>query len=230
MALLSGVRGNSASSSAGVAEPQVLVSRLLPQLYDARRLEASHRFSVLDFGRASPGSFEFFNQYHCRLSVLDAGASLLTWSKRLEQRLASDESPSPQQLRHELRGLLGAMEERQYDIVLLWDTLNHLHPLALPALASLLRRHVHCDFLGHAYIAHKLTERQQLRYMGMRSPQEIQVFESVPAALYAHTRKTVNQALGTDLRVRHAVLHGDGRLECILSAGEGAEPRPIISV
>jgi hypothetical protein len=224
MALLSGVRGTAH------AAPQVLISRLLPQLYDPRRLDSLAHFSVLDFGRASAGSFDFFNQYACRLSVLDAGASLLEWSRQLEARLAADKAPSQQQLRHELRGLLGAMEERQYDIVLLWDTLNHLHEYALPALASLLRRHVHRDFLGHAFISHKLTEQQDLRYIGMRSPEEIQVFASEPARLYAHSRKAVNDALGAELRVRHAVLHGDGRLECILCAGDGSEPRPVITV
>lgn len=225
MARLSGVR-----RAAPSAAPELVLSRLLPQLYDPRRLDSLERFSVLDFGRASAGSFDFFGQYRCRLSVLDAGAGLLRWSQRLEERLAADEAPSPQQLRHELRGLLTAMEERQYHVVLLWDTLNHLHEYALPALASLLRRHVHRDFLGHAFIAHKLPEPQELRHMGMRSPGEIRVFGREPARLYAHTRKIVNSTLGSDLRVRHAVLHGDGRLECILCAGDGPEPRPVISV
>lgn len=227
MGLLSTARG---TAPARQSTNSSFSSRLLPQLFDAKRLDALEQFNVLDFGRASAGSFEFFSQFNCRLSILDCGDSLLRWSRELDKRVADDHPPSQQQLRHELHGLLSAIDDRQYDIVLLWDTLNHLHPAAVPALASLLRRHVHRDFRGHAFVAHKPTEHPQLRVMSMRSTEEIQIFSSETARLYPHSRKAVNEALGTELRVRHAVLHGDGRLECIICAGDGEVTKPIISV
>jgi hypothetical protein len=198
----------------GGSGPEPITSRLLPVMLDEKRLADIGTLNILDFGRANNKSLEFFNQYSCRLSVLDAADSLLQWSRTLETRM--DDPPSQQQMQLELSGLLPTIEGHRYDLVFLWDTLNHLHEYALPAFAGLLRRHVTAGFRGHGFILHKRGTEQQLRHMGLVGNHQIAVQSQQSAPLYAHNRKVVNETLGPDLRLDHGVLHGDGRLEFLL--------------
>jgi hypothetical protein len=195
-----------------------VTSRLLPVMLDEKRLADIGTLNILDFGRANGASLEFFNQYSCRLSVLDAADSLLDWSESLKSRL--DDPPSTQQMQLELSGLLPTLEGHRYDLVFLWDTLNHLHEYALPAFAGLLRRHVTAGFRGHGFMLHKRGTAQQLRHMGLIGNNMIAVHSQQPAQLYAHNRKVVNETLGPDLRLDHGVLHGDGRLEFLLVSSQ----------
>lgn len=204
-------------------EPVSIGSRLLPDLLDEDKLAEKEPVTILDFGRANSRSLEFFNRFPCRLSVLDAAEGLLAWSDRLEARL--EEPPSQQQMELELGGILSALDcGYRYDLVFLWDTLNHLHEHALPAFASLLRKHLKADFRGHGFMIHKRGTEQQLRHMGLSGSDLIQVHDQSAAELYAHNRKVVNEALGRDLLIDHGVLHGDGRLEFLLVAGRSSKP------
>jgi hypothetical protein len=200
-------------------EPSTIGSRLLGEVLHTERLEALDTLNILDFGRANSGSLELFNQFSCRLCVLDAADSLLHWSGSVAKRAVKDEPPSQQQLQHELSGLLGAMGDTRFDVVFLWDTLNHLHELALPAFSSLLRRHLTTKSRGHGFILHKRDTEQRMRRMGLGGLTEIRLLEESDTVLFPHTRKAVNEALGPDLQIDHAVLHSDGRLECVLTAG-----------
>jgi hypothetical protein len=193
-----------------------ITSRLLPVMLDEKRLADVGTLNILDFGRANSSSLEFFNQFSCRLSVLDAADTLLDWSRALETRL--EEPPTKQQMQLELSGLLPAMEGRRYDLVFLWDTLNHLHEYALSAFAGLLRRHVTASFRGHGFILHKRGTEQQLRHMGLAGNNTIAIQAQQSAPLYAHNRKVVNETLGPDLRIDQGVLHSDGRLEFLLAS------------
>lgn len=197
--------------------PPGITSRLLPGMLDPAKLEARGTLAILDFGRANSASLEFFNQYPCRLCVLDAADVLLSWASSVEARVAADETPSLQQLQHELSGLLADMGTQRFDLVFLWDTLNHLPTVALPAFSGLLRRHLTAGAKGHGFMLHKREGEQSLRRMGLGGISEIALLHSAPAALFFHTRKAVNDTLTPDLAMDHAVLHGDGRLEYLLS-------------
>ncbi|MDP5069444.1 MAG: hypothetical protein NWQ45_00955, partial [Congregibacter sp.] len=170
--------------------------------------------NILDFGRANSGSLEFFNQFSCRLCVLDAADSLLEWSAGLETRM--EEPPSSQQMQLELSGVLSSMGAHRYDLVFFWDTLNHIHEHALPAFAGLLRRYLTPNCRGHGFMLHKRGTEQMLRHMGMAGDNNFAVQQQAPTTLYPHNRKVVNDALGKDLRIDQGVLHGDGRLEFLL--------------
>jgi hypothetical protein len=187
-------------------------------MLDPAKLEARGTLSILDFGRANSSSLEFFNQYPCRLCVLDAADTLLDWSRSVTERASGDAPPSRQQLQHELSGLLADMGQHRYDLVFLWDTLNHLHELALPAFSSLLRRHLTARARGHGFMLHKRDGEQSLRRMGLGGSDTVAVIEAKPLPLYFHTRKSVSETLAPDLQIEHAVLHSDGRLEYLLSA------------
>jgi hypothetical protein len=65
--------------------------RLLPAMLDERRLATVSTLNILDFGRANSASLEFFNQFSCRLCVLDAAESLLEWSGDIAAR--ADDPP-----------------------------------------------------------------------------------------------------------------------------------------
>ena len=211
MALLSANRRERVAPS-----PASIGSRLLPDILDAERLERLGTVNILDFGRVNSASLEYFNQFPCRLSVLDAAEGLLEWSAEVAERASAEEPPSQQQLQRELAGLLRAMDAR-YDLVFLWDTLNHLHELALPAFSKLLRRHLSPRARGHGFMLHKRDAQQQLRRMGLAGVGAVHLLEQSEARLFPHTRKTVNEALGRELHIDHAVLHNDGRLEYVLA-------------
>lgn len=194
--------------------PAPITSRLLPVMLDEKRLASLGTLNILDFGRANSGSLEFFNQFSCRLCVLDAADSLLEWSAGLEARM--EDPPSNQQMQLELSGLLSSMGAHRYDLVFFWDTLNHLHEHALSAFSGLLRRYLTADCRGHGFMLHKRGTEQMLRHMGMAGDNLIAVQSQSAATLYPHNRKVVNDALGSELRIDQGVLHGDGRLEYLL--------------
>ncbi len=206
--------------------PAPISSRLLPTILDEKRLETLGTLNILDFGRANGASLEFFNQFSCRLCVLDAAETLLDWSSTLEAR--KEDPPSQTQMQLELKNLLRSIGDYRYDFVFLWDTLNHLHEMALPAFAGLLRRHVTADFRGHGFMLHKKGTEQQLRFLGMIGIDRIAIHGTRDHPLYAHNRKTANEALRPDLAIDQGVLHGDGRLEFLMIHGRGDNRRAAI--
>jgi hypothetical protein len=195
---------------------ETLASRLLPGMLDENRLAGIGTLNILDFGRANGASLEFFNQFSCRLSVLDAADSLFRWGRAVEAR---EEPPSPAQMQLELSNLLSSMGGHRYDLIFLWDTINHLPEIALPAFAALLRRHVTADFRGHGFLMHKRGTEQRLRNLGLTGHDQITVHSSTAAELFAHNRRVVNEALGRELHIDQGVLHGDGRLEFLMING-----------
>lgn len=201
------------------SQPVSINSRLLPDLLDEEKLAQRGIVNILDFGRANSRSLEFFNRFPCRLSVLDCAEPLLDWSQALQDRL--EEPPTNQQMMLELSGILSAMDSgHHYDLVFLWDTLNHLHEHALGAFAALLRKQLKADFRGHGFMIHKRGTEQQLRHMGLGGTDLIQVHAQATTPVHVHNRKVVNESLGPDLVIDHGVLHGDGRLEFLLAAGK----------
>lgn len=206
--------GRKADRGAAAAPP--LTSRLLASVLDEKRLSQAGTLNILDFGRANSASLEFFNQYSCRLCVLDAAEPLLDWSRSLDERM--EEPPSESQMLLELTNLLSEIGGHRYDLVFLWDTLNHVHQHALPAFGSLLKKHVTTDFRGHGFLLNKKGTEPQLRHMNLAGADRIVINSAQAAQLYAHNRKVVDEALGRDLRVDQGVLHGDGRLEFLVLA------------
>ncbi|MEM1401778.1 MAG: hypothetical protein AAGG55_00480 [Pseudomonadota bacterium] len=197
--------------------PESIICRLLPTVLDPTKLEKKTALQVLDFGRANSATLAFFNQYPCRLCVLDAAETLLEWSESVAARM--EEPPSASQMRLELSNLLSSIGDYRYDVVFLWDTLNHLHPHALDAFGSVLRRHVTTDFKGHGFMLHKKGTPQFLRQLSLQSESVLNIREQESVPLYAHNRKQVNEALEPDLKIDHGVLHGDGRLEFVVTSG-----------
>lgn len=211
-------RGGASGSRTQVQTPEPsgpLNSRLLPIALDEKRLARIGTFNVLDFGRVSSASLEWFNRFSCRLCVADTAEALLAWSRDLASRL--EEPPSQEQTRLELDTLLASIRGRRYDIILLWDTLNHLHEYALPVFGRLLQQHVSANFRGHGFMLHKRGAEQQLRQLGLSGAGQIAIHSREPAALYAHNRQAVNDALGRELRIEKGVLHSDGRLEFLIA-------------
>jgi len=186
-------------------------------MLDEKRLATSGTLNILDFGRANGASLEFFNRYSCRLCILDAAESLLTWSASLDAR--REDPPSKAQMQLELSNLLPAMAGFRYDLVFLWDTVNHLPDIALPPFTALLRRHVTPNFRGHGFLLQKRGTAQQLRFMSLCGADQIRVHGGSEAALYPHSRRLVNDVLGRDLAIDQGVLHNDGRLEFLMLPG-----------
>ena len=228
MAVLPGRRAPSSGRFRGAAGAEAdkgrhgggdgtLASRLLPAMLDEQRLASVGTLNILDFGRANSASLEFFNQFSCRLCVLDAAEPILGWSRHLAER--GDEPPSVAQMQLELSNLLSSIGDYRYDLVFLWDTLNQLPEPALPAFARLLRRHVTADFRGHGFMLHKRGTAQELRQLGLTGRDRIAIHDAREALLYAHNRRAIDEALGRELAIDQGVLHGDGRLEFLMIRG-----------
>lgn len=219
-ALAIGSAGRGGSSVGGATGVGEISSRLLTAMLDEERLASRGTLNFLDFGRANSASLEFFNQFPCRLCVLDAGEALLDWSRGLAAR--SDEPPSMAQMQLELSNLLRSLGDHRFDCVFLWDTLNQLPEIALPAFARLLRRHVMPDFRGHGFMLHKRGTKQELRQLGLTGRDRIAVHGTRETPLYAHNRRVIDEALGSELAIDQGVLHGDGRLEFLMARGRAA--------
>lgn len=222
MAGLPGLRAQSTPA------PSELTSRLLPKILDEQKLEKLTTVNVLDFGRAYGPSLELFNQYSCRLSVLDASEALLNWSEDIGAR---EEAPSGKQMEQELDGILAEVKGFRFDLLFLWDTLNHLHPHTLTAFSNVVKRVLAPNFRGHGFLHHKRGAEQKLRSLGLKDINTIAVRDEREFDLYAHNRKVISEALGADLHIDHGVLHGDGRLEFMMVNGrqpqrEAASPAP----
>ena len=214
-------RSGSEAQAPRPAPIEPLNSRLLPIALDEKRLARIGTFNILDFGRANGASLEFFNQFSCRLCVLDAAEALLAWSHDLASRL--EEPPSTAQMQSELDAILEAIGRRRYDLIFLWDTLNHIHERALSAFGRLLRRHAAADCRGHGFMLHKRGAEQQFRQLGLIGAGQIAIHSREPSALYAHNRKAVDDALSRELRIDQGVLHGDGRLEFLMVSDVASE-------
>ncbi|MEM6486480.1 MAG: class I SAM-dependent methyltransferase, partial [Pseudomonadota bacterium] len=167
-------------------QPVELASRLLPKLLDDEFLEKFNTLNVLDFGSAYGPSLELFNQFSCRLCILDVAESLLDWSRDLAQR---EEMPSSKQMELELGAILAELRGVQFDLLFFWDTLNYLHPQSLGAFANVLKRGVSADFRGHGYLLHKRGVEQKLRSLGLNDRTAIALRGETDVPLFAHNRK-----------------------------------------
>lgn len=185
-------------------------SRLLPRLLSPEKLERHSNFRVLDFGRASALSVQFFSEYRCRIHVLESAASLLPWAANIDVEATTGE------LTEQLESLFPELVADAYDLILLWDTFNYLPGIALQPFCQLLNKVAaqHCS--GHGFMLHKIAGPQQVRHCGIVDEGTIEISSQQDCELRLHTRKFVNQAL-SPLRIDHGILHGDGWLEFVFS-------------
>lgn len=81
----------------------------IADLFEALEEEGDHAF--LDLGHASPESFEVYSRYGRRMrfaDLLSASVAARGWAQAVQD--------------------LPAQPEQPYDVLLLWDVLDHLHP------------------------------------------------------------------------------------------------------
>lgn len=96
-------------------------------------LSAQRKFTLLDLGTPSAGTFEFYSSLRCKLYVEGLRSVLDT----LNGKLDGDEVVFP-----EYTEVLQTYDESvRFDIVLAWDLFNYLSPGALERLALYLRPH-----------------------------------------------------------------------------------------
>jgi len=183
-------------------------SRLLPRLLTQEKLEQGGRLRILDFGRASSQSLQFFGQYPCKLHVLEAAPTLLAW----RQQLTGEETDAD--LHQQVQALFPTLSGEQFDLILLWDTFNYVPARALEALCWLLNTQAAQHCAGHGFMLHKKTVAQQLRHCGVVDENTIEVSRQDSCELYVHTRKFVTHAL-SPINIEHGILHSDGWLEYI---------------
>jgi hypothetical protein len=190
--------------------PAELSSRLLPRLLGAESPLAAERSRILDFGRAHPLSLAFYSETSCRLQILDASDTL-----RSALAPVGDADSDGEARAFDAGDFFRCFPElngKQFDLILLWDTLNLLPSRALRGFFAFLARHAAPDFIGHGFMLHKQNVASELRHFGVCDAGTMRIVRREAMPLFLHTRKAVNEAM-LPLGISQAVLHSDGRSE-----------------
>jgi hypothetical protein len=112
----------------GAAEPQPPCYRSPTLKALLSRLSPDTLHHILDLGGVHSANVEFFSHYSCRLQIVNLLDALTSEASRA--LLASDPARAFRQVLPQTR--------REFDVVLVWDVLNHLDKEKIRALTSIL--------------------------------------------------------------------------------------------
>ena len=192
---------------------ETLNSRLLPDLFDLEKLGAGQRIRVLDFGPANGQTFNFLNQFNCRLKVIDIRDRFV----RLNRELADMEEADTGWVRDRIADALGLDDGEVFDVCFLWDFLNYLDLARLRVLSEVLLPHLIPTTRLHGFAAlNRNTPLIEQNY-GLVDAELVAVAGQRQVELpYRHSQSAVKDAL-PGLGVKQSILRADGRLEIIFN-------------
>lgn len=109
----------------GNAEP--LATRIFKSIWDGFSPEKSGSNFIpktLDLGKAQPDSFDFYSEHNCYLTIADCIAALvnLSWPEA--------DNPNITVMKN-IEAILD-IPTKEYDLILVWDSFNYIHPKILP--------------------------------------------------------------------------------------------------
>ena len=183
--------------------------RLLDRLIGGDSLEGREGLVVLDFGRASQHSIDFFAPHGARLQIIDAAESLAPWA---QPPAASADDGERKDYEESLYAICDRLAPQRADLVFLWDTVNRLAPEALPTLFRFISHRVHDGFAGHGFMRQREAAGAVIQDYGVLDAECLRPLPDERCAVRPHTRKAVSDAM-QPLAIDHGVLHSDGRLE-----------------
>ncbi len=98
---------------------------------------------IMDLGRVQSASIDFFSNFPCYLTLADAVEAL--------SQVDDDEAISDTQLQAQVEALI-PLQAQPYDLVLLWDSLNHLPQRIFPLVYHHLRKLCHSQTRLHGFL------------------------------------------------------------------------------
>ncbi len=116
----------------------------------------SSKLRALDLGPAHPETVSFFNQYNCKLYIMDATQLIVGQEKynfkesKQELNTATDENVTTR-LENLFTKFIPANQE--FDLILSWDILNYIDNTLRKFLVNYLSQHTHSHSLLHTFIA-----------------------------------------------------------------------------
>jgi hypothetical protein len=202
-------------------------SKLFPQLF--RHCTKGQRVHVLDVGRATPGTVDFFSGFPCKIHFKDLFASpLLHELAQVEPSIRrkstgsssgkSEKGPEKDiDLRAGFAELLSFPEGTKFDICLFWDLLNFLSAPAVRAFGEALRPWIHHRTRGHGFGVHNVEVKLQHRQYSIAGVEGFHVTESgeTPLRYHPHAQTDLYDLLG-HMGIERGVLLADGKVEFLL--------------
>lgn len=101
-----------------------LSARIFSSIWES--FDSGSKPSILDLGNAQPESFNFYSERACYLTILDCIQQLIN--------LNWPEEDTPNQVLTEKIAAIIPASKTQYDLILVWDSFNYIHPKVLPFL------------------------------------------------------------------------------------------------
>lgn len=181
-----------------------MATRLLPLVLED--IDPERRLTILDIGAATEESVRFFNRYRCRLHFADLFGE--TGYRRQHRDARRPHETVFDRVFDFPRGTV-------FDICFFWDFLNYLDMALLRDLAQTLRRHVHKDTLGHAFLPFSNVLPFAGKRFGLHTPAELTVKADPPPPPHAHTNKVIARSFWP-FAVSRATLLEENRQELLL--------------
>ncbi len=194
-------------------EPTAFTTRLLPEVFDLKRLAEGESVRVIDLGPARGETILFLGQFNSRYHVADIVAEL----KKLNQRLAADEDLGDEEILEHLRGALNLEAGDTFDVCLFWDVFNYLDLRVLPLFARLLLPHLAPKARAYGFaVLNKNTPLCEQSYGVINS--ELLSVSPVPRVglPFSHSQSAIKDAI-SGIAIKQSILRSDGRLEMIFT-------------
>lgn len=195
------------------AQASCFYSRLLPDLFDQKTLEAGSSIRVFDFGVAKGDTIKFLSQFNCHLHVID----ILDELKRINELANGDDADIPDdEIIRMFTAAFAIVNQEKFDICLFWDTFNYLDLRVLPLFIRALLPSLSPGCLGHGFAAlNKSTSLFEQNY-GIINSELLSVSDqrAIPLA-YRHSQATIRDMV-EGLTIKQSILRDDGRLEMLL--------------
>ncbi len=182
-------------------------SKLFPQLF--RNCGEGERITVLNIGKATPGTGDYFSQFACKVHFKDL------YSDPVMRLLES--SDEDLDLKLEFSALFDFAAGSKFDVCLFWDFLNFLNAPALRAFSAALRPYIHHGTRCHGFGVHNVGTRLRNQQFSIASADGFHVRDrqEPPLRFYPHAQTELYELLG-HLDIDHGILLPDGKVEFLL--------------
>lgn len=187
-------------------------SRLIPELFDLRRLESGGSIRVLDFGPAHGDTIKFLSQFNCRLHIID----LIGEIRKINHYVALNDEIGDSEIVVAIEKALNLDKTQVFDVCLFWDIFNYQSPRVMSLFTQALLPHLAPGFIGHGFaVLNKSTILTEQNY-GIINGELLSVCDQSKNELpYRHTQASFRDA-ARSIAIHQSILREDGRLEMIL--------------